>query len=217
MNILIPGAPLPTAAPTSPTAAPTPGGGSGGGGGQACCSWTECNVCEPTGAFCLESKINCESNCGGKWCPNGAGSPIPAPTPQPTNPPTGPTPPPTPPPGASDKCCSWTQCKACQPTSEYCLNSKGNCEVIKLTLSSATFKKLGIAHSYRGPATACGVTQEQRYSHRPREPELLRLKILCKFCARLLQYQHLEILRLKSWLQHLEIGSEYIVRDQLNI
>jgi len=62
------------------------------------------------------------------WCSNGPGSPIPDPTPRPTNPPTGPTPQPTPSPASGEKCCSWTQCKECQPTSEWCLASKGNCE-----------------------------------------------------------------------------------------
>ncbi|GAB5367838.1 hypothetical protein AAMO2058_001265900 [Amorphochlora amoebiformis] len=109
----------PTPPPATPTAQPVPG--------SACCSWTQCQRCEPTGRFCLASQNNCESFCGGMWCTD-PGSPVPRPTPRPTNPPTNPTVQPTAPPVASQGCCSWTGCDVCQPTSEWCLRGSGNCE-----------------------------------------------------------------------------------------
>eukprot|EP00466_Bigelowiella_natans_P001530 jgi/Bigna1/78230/fgenesh1_pg.53_\ len=60
--IVAEGADFPTFAPVPPTLEPTISP-TGENGGPGCCSWSGCNVCEPTGPFCLESASNCENNC----------------------------------------------------------------------------------------------------------------------------------------------------------
>mmetsp|Transcript_8788 Transcript_8788/g.17220 ORF Transcript_8788/g.17220 Transcript_8788/m.17220 type:complete len:302 (+) Transcript_8788:1118-2023(+) len=122
-----PSTPISVAPTSSPTPEPT-NSPTSTGGGPGCCSWSRCNRCEPTGAYCLASQGNCEGNCGGTWCPLGPGSPVSNPTPRPTNPPTAPTGRPTPSPNERDTCCSWTGCSVCQPTSQYCLASIDQCE-----------------------------------------------------------------------------------------
>jgi len=52
-----------SSAPPGPT--PTPGPGPHGG----CCSWSNCQKCDPTSDYC-KNEQHCVHDCAGQWCPH---------------------------------------------------------------------------------------------------------------------------------------------------
>jgi hypothetical protein len=49
--------------------------GVAGSDAAPCCSWDKCGTCSSTTPYCEASQTNCETDCKGQWCPNGAAGP----------------------------------------------------------------------------------------------------------------------------------------------